>query len=111
MYQAHGACFNLGEDAEGNTLISWSALHALYTLPDGGIWAEHSDFVDHSDLVRLAAFSLVPRSSKPPMFDHHCTNASVFALVQNHRAHATGDMLMQHRLVAACGKLRVQMGR
>jgi hypothetical protein len=52
--QAHGACFNLGEDAEGNTLISWSALHALYTLPDGGIWAEHSDFIDRSDMVRLA---------------------------------------------------------
>ncbi len=50
--EPHGACFNLGEDEEGNTLISWSWLHAIYSLPDGSIWAEHSDFIDRSDMVR-----------------------------------------------------------
>lgn len=49
----HGACFNMGDDGKGGTLISWSRLHALYILKDGTRWAEHSDFVDRSDLEEL----------------------------------------------------------
>ena len=39
---AHAACFNVGTGADGGTLISWSPLHCLYTLPDGSCWAEHA---------------------------------------------------------------------
>lgn len=53
----HGACFNMGDDGRGGTLISWSRLHALYILSDGTRWAEHSDFVDRSDLEELGRIS------------------------------------------------------
>ena len=49
---AHAACFNVGVGPDGGTLISWSPLHALYTLPDGTAWAEHSNLWDADDLVR-----------------------------------------------------------
>ena len=49
---AHAACFNVGVGPDGGTLISWSPLHALYTLPDGTAWAEHSNLWDAEDLVR-----------------------------------------------------------
>ena len=51
---AHAACFNVGVGPDGGTLISWSPLHALYTLPDGTAWAEHSNLWDAEDLVRAA---------------------------------------------------------
>lgn len=52
---AHAACFNVGVGPDGGTLISWSPLHALYTLPDGTAWAEHSNLWDADDLVRARA--------------------------------------------------------
>jgi hypothetical protein len=96
-YQAHGACFNLGEDAEGNTLISWSALHALYTLPDGSIWAEHSDFIDSSDMVRDGPAGA--RHAEHPGHDRELCLSRSQEVRSASNLHALQEMLQQHAAV------------
>ncbi|KAK9841993.1 hypothetical protein WJX81_003057 [Elliptochloris bilobata] len=68
---AHAACFNVGVGPDGGTLISWSPLHALYALPDGSAWAEHSNLWDVEDLASQARArgrhpaSVVPSGAGP----------------------------------------------
>lgn len=63
---AHAACFNVGTGADGGTLISWSPLHCLYTLPDGACWAEHAMLWDAEDLVRVWPGSRGPGARSAP---------------------------------------------
>ena len=52
--ESHGAAFNGGQRSDGDktgTLLCNAQLHALYVLPDGSKWAEHSVFCDDEDVV------------------------------------------------------------
>lgn len=73
---AHGACFNIGDNDRGGTLISWSRLHALYILKDGTTWAQHSDFVDRSDLVGMKSIMAVYLSVSLSIVLLHITQSS-----------------------------------
>ena len=109
--QAHGACFNLGEDAEGNTLISWSALHALYTLPDGSIWAEHSDFIDSSDMVRLATAQPVQGVLYLKGMTDGCASAVLVMLVTATSSRLTLSRSSSLQLTRSVQHVRAQISR
>eukprot|EP00877_Chromochloris_zofingiensis_P006217 jgi/Chrzof1/1849/Cz10g23180.t1 len=47
----HGICFHIGEGPDGSPLLSWSTLYAIYELPDGSKWAEHSYLHDDDDIT------------------------------------------------------------
>ncbi len=52
--ESHGAVFNTGQSSDGNktgALPCGAQLHALYVLPDGSKWAEHSVFHVDEDVV------------------------------------------------------------
>ena len=85
---AHAACFNMGVGPDAGTLISWSPLHALYTMPDGTAWAEHSNLWDAEDLVRGMA-PATPRAdlSKQRWFEG-VRLGSVGALISRPPLHA-----------------------